>query len=410
MKFVSTQQGRIYFYMLRLYYWLQVRAARKAVLVKRLCCSLLDAEIRFLKPNLLQLGEDEDLDLLVELVARQLTGRELLPELGPVQGDARAGELLELARKSDTVCQVIARYHSVDAFFAGLLKDDTRKVAQLELARLAVPELPEYNAAAVYREHAKTVAQLNKLRKELAERSAFKVEFSMKAISGGVALISTIFVVAGFLYVRYFYQRMGVDVSLYFSVGDYLAASVEQIRAGAFAAAIAFGTFAFGVRAGSLRSRLHIRASATTRRHEGWAIGLLTLGMCCVSAYSIYIGKPDFSQIRVSFMVSSYLVADYIADAFFKNRLAAMTAIVGTLVFSTNVGVSAYERSERLLTAHGDSTFKQTILFKDRSPAVNGELFGANGSYYFVYSRDNGVTHVVPRDRVAQIDIMKLMP
>lgn len=404
-----TLRGRIYFYMLRLYYWLQVRAARKALLVKRLCCILLDAEIRFLKPNLLQLGEDDDLDLLVEFVARQLTGRDLLPELGPVQSDARAVELLALARKSDSVCQVIARYHLVDAFFAGLLKENTRKVAQLELARLAVPELPEYNAAAVYSEHTKTVARLNKLRKELAERSAFKVEFSIKEISGGVALISAIFVVAGFLYVRYFYQRMGVDVSMYFSVGDYLAASVEQIRAGAFAAAIAFGFFALGVRDGSLRSRLHIRASATTRRREGWAIGLFTLGICCVSAYSIYIGKPDFSHIRVSFMLSSYWVAGYIADAFFKNRLTAMTAILGTLIFSTNVGVSAYERSERLLTAHGDSPFKQTILFKDVSPAVNGELFGANGSYYFVYSRENRVTHVVPRDRVAQIDIIKLM-
>jgi hypothetical protein len=409
MRLVSTLRGWIYLRLIRLYYFLQVHAARKAVLTKRLCCILIDAEIRILQPNLLQLGEDDDLDLLVEFVARQLTARELLPELGSVAGDPRAGELLELARKSDTVCHVIARYHSVDAFFAGLVKEDARKIKQLELAQLANPKLPEYDATAVYRELTKTVARLKKLRNELAERSAFKIEFSIKAISGGVALISAIFVVAGFLYVRYFYQRMGIDVSLYFSVGDYLAASVEQIRAGAFAAAIALVTFGFGVRAQSLRSRLNIRASTTTRRHQDWAIGLFTMVICCLSAYSIYIGKPDFINLHVSFLVLSYWVADFIAGAFFKNRLAAMSAMVGALVFSTNVGISVYERSERLLTGLGDTTFKQTILFKDAAPAVNGELFGANGSYFFIYFRDKGVTHVVPRDRVVQIDIMKLM-
>ena len=133
---------------------------------------------------------------------------------------------------------------------------------------------------------------------------------------------------------------------------------------------------------------------------------LLALG--CSSAYSIYVGKPEFSQIRMTGLVMSYWVADVFAGAFFKNRLAAMTAIVGVLVFGANVAVSAYERSERLLTSRDDSGFEQKVLFRDASPSVDGELFGANGSYYFVYSRDNGVTHVVPRDRVAQIDITKL--
>ena len=213
MKLVSTLRRWLYLRMIRVYFWLQVRAARKAVQVKRASCSLLDAEIRFLKPDLLQLGEDDELDLLVEYVARQLTGRELLPELGTALGDGRAVELLELARKSDAVRQVIARYHSADAFFAGLLKDDGRKVAQLALARWAIPDLPEYDVASVYRELTKTVARLKSLRRELAERSALKVEFSITAISGGVALVSAIFVVAGFLHVRYFYQRMGVDVT-----------------------------------------------------------------------------------------------------------------------------------------------------------------------------------------------------
>ena len=100
MTLVSTLRGWIYLRVIRLYYWLQFRAAKKAVLAKRLCCSLIDAEIRFLKPNLLQLVEDEDLDLLVEFVARQLTARELLPELGAARDNVVTEQVRQVFRLS----------------------------------------------------------------------------------------------------------------------------------------------------------------------------------------------------------------------------------------------------------------------------------------------------------------------
>jgi hypothetical protein len=403
----SKLRGSLYLNLMRLYYWLQVRAARKAVHLKRLCCSLLDAEIRFLKPDLLQLGEDDRLDYIVEYVARQLTGGEILPELQSFAGENLVFDLLDLAQQSDEVKNVIARYHATDAFFAGLLKDDVRKKGQMELARAASPELAEYDAGAVYREHTKTVTRLGKLRKQLAERSALKVEFSIAGISGSIALITAVFVVAGFLYVHYFYRRMGVDVSLYFSVSDYLAASVEQIRAGALAAAVALGTFALGIGAGSRRSRLQIRATATMRRRESWFVGFFTLMLVGISAYAIYIGKPEFSQLRLTGVVLSYWLADYISSLFFRNHLVAMTAMVGTMVFGVNVGVAAYERTEQLLHPKDEVRYVQQLRFKEESPPAAGELFGANSSYYFIYERHSGITHVVPRDRVAQIDIVK---
>lgn len=360
-----------------------------------------------LRTDLLQIGEDDELDLVVELVSRELTSREVLPELLAVRSDSRVTELRKLAEESNDVKQVVARYHCTDAFFAGLLKDDGRKTEQIALARASVESVPDYDTNSIYREHTKTLRRLSKLRKELAERSALKMDFSIQGISGAVALVTAVFVVAGFLQVHYFYRRMGVDVALYFSVSDYLAASVEQIRAGAFAAAYAIAVFALGLRAGSLRSRQQAKASANIRRREGWIFGALSILLCGMTAYYVYIGRPDFSSIRLAGLIISYWVADYIADAFFRNRLVAMTAIVATLVFGVNVAVGAYERSERLLTGPDNPDVNQRVHFKDSSPAISGELFGANGSYYFIYARGSGVTHVVPRDRVAQIDITK---
>lgn len=403
----SKLKGWAYLALMRLYFWAQRKAARRAVYLKRLCCSLLDAEVRMLRPDLLQIGEDDELDLVVELVSRELTGREVLPELLTAQSDGRVAELRKLAADSTDVKQVVARYHCTDAFFAGLLKDDGRKTEQMAFARAAVESVADYDTNAIYREHTKTVRRLSKLRKELAERSALKMDFSIQGISGAVALVSAVFVVAGFLQVHYFYRRMGVDVALYFSASDYLAASVEQIRVGAFAAAYAIAVFAFGVRAGSLRSRSQTRAQANTTRREGWFIGAFSTLLCGMTAYSVYIGKPDFSSMRWAGLIISYWVADYIAGAFFRNRLVATAAIAATFVFGVNVGIGAYEHSERLLTGSDKPDVNQRVHFKDLSPPISGELFGANGSYYFIYARSSGITHVVPRDRVAQIDVTK---
>lgn len=393
--------------MKRIFFWAERKAAQKAFRLKRLCNSLLDAEIRCLEANILQLGEDDTLDLVVEYVARQLTGRDLLAEFESVADDNRVSKLFELAKNSKDAMRVVARYHATDAFFAGLLKNDVHKAGQLALARAACSDTAEYDSGEIYKEHTKTVKRLAMLRKQLAERSALKMDLSIVNISESVALVTAVFVVAGFLHVNYFYRRMGVEVSLYFSVSDYLAASVEQIREGAFAAANAIVVFGHGIRFGSLRSKLQIQAEAAKRRRQDWIFGAFAVLLVAATTYFVYIGKPNFSQIRVAGFVLAYWLADYLARSFFRNRLVAMTAIVAALIFGLNVGVSAYERSEKLLEGKGDAELVQKLHFKDSSPAIAGELFGANGSYYFFYERDIGVTHVVPRDRISQIDITK---
>jgi hypothetical protein len=393
---------------MRLYFWAQRKAAWKAVHLKRLCCSLLDAEVRMLRPDLLQIGEDDELDLVVELVSIELTAREILPELLAVRSDSRVRDLRDLALASLNVKQVVARFHGADAFLAGLLKDEVRKAEQMALARAAVASAAEYDVNSIFREYKNTVQRNSILRKELAERSAFKMHFSIPGIASAITLITAVFIVAGFLQVHYFYRRMGVDVALYFSVSDYLAASVEQIRAGAIAAASTIVVSAFGVRAGSLRSRLQTRATANARRTEGRIIGVLTVLLCGAAAFSIYIGRPEFSTMKMAGLIISYWVADYMADAFFKNRLVAMVALVATFVFGVNVAVDAYERSERLLAGAVVSGLKQQVHFKDSSPAIEGRLFGANSSYYFIYAQEKRITHIVPRDRVLQIDMMQM--
>jgi hypothetical protein len=402
----SNVRSWLYLHLYKSHLRLQLRSARKAISLQRLSCSLLDAEIRNLKGDLLQLGEDDYLDLVVECVARRLTDRPIPTAVETVVGDVRVVELLDLANKSDAVKLVLARYHAADAYVAGLSKDEARKAAGLERARCARPDLIEYDARAVYREHAQTAGRLTELKRELAERSALKMEFSISALSGGIALLSAMFLCAGFLYVRYFYRRMGVDAELYFSVGDYLAASIEQVRSGAFGAGVALLSMAFGVRDGSRRSRRQWKTTEVALRRRDWIFRFASLCLLGTFLHSVWTGTPAFYQLQLLGVLLSYEISYHLARAFFRNPLPAMAAIIGAFVFALNVGVSAYERSERLLAGTAKPEHELRLLFKDAAQRVDGELFGANSGYYFIYDRATRTTHVVARGEVARIDVI----
>lgn len=400
----------VYFKLIRIKFWLQKIVARKAILLKQRCTSLLDSEIRILKSEHLQLGEDERLDLVVEYVARRLTNRKILPELVSIAGDNHVADLLDAAKNSKKISQVVARYHATSAYLASLAKDIEKEYKHRSMAGIAQTDIAEYDSRAVYQEYKKTVERLRRLNRELAERSALKIQFSIETITKAIPLISAVFITAGFLQVHYFYSRMGVDASKYFSVSDYLAASVEQIRSGAFAASVVLFFFAFGIRGASLRSKLKIRAEATKRNLESWILVIITIFTSGFSAYSLFIGKPDFIQINTACMFIAYWIANYISAAFFKNQLVALAAILSTLIFGFNVGLSTYEHSELILNGKDKSTHTQQVQFNDANRNINGVLYGANSSYYFFYARDNRVTHVVPRDKIMQIDIVKKIP
>jgi hypothetical protein len=67
--------------LLKVYFCTQLWSARQATGLMKISLRLLDAEIRLCREALLQIGEEEEVDLVVEYVARQLTRRPQLPEL-----------------------------------------------------------------------------------------------------------------------------------------------------------------------------------------------------------------------------------------------------------------------------------------------------------------------------------------
>lgn len=389
------------------YYWLLKQAVWKSVRLTQISLSLMNAEIRMVDVSLLQIGEDENIDDIVEYVARRLSGRAVSEELEKAiqKSSHEAVELLNKVSSVTEVKEAVQAYHLADAFLAGFSSDKVREAKSIEAATAIGGATKPYDSPMVYQEVGRLTQRLRQVQRVLSERSAIKFTVSIANISSLFGVISVVFVASGFLYTRYFFAQFGLDVSLFFTLSDYLAASIEQIRIGAFSALASLMSLAVGLRTGSMRSRLEIRAMATSRRRERLAIGLLTIAIIVLVVWGLYVGQPNFDLMRVGGFLCAYWMADFLAERFFTEKLAAMVLITGLIVFASNVGVSAYQRANELLTGKASSDPKVEVVFKSPVDERLGPLVGANSGYVFMMTRDRNSVFAIPRDRV---DFMKV--
>lgn len=407
MKLASTIRSWVQQRAIRVYFWLQKQVVRKAVRLSRISLFLLDAEIRLAQPSLLQLGESERTDQTVEYVGKVILGRPISAELEQfIQLDSQSAiELLDKSKVLREVKDAAQAHFLANSFLAAILKNDADRQLALSTAKTLGLAAAPYDSAKIASELRRLTSRLRGVRKQLAERSAIKFDVSIANITSLLGLVSIVFVASGFLYTRYFFSRFGVDVSLFFTLSDYLAASIEQIRYGAFAALFGLAWFAVGMRIGSMRSRLEIRANADANRLEGYFFTVFTVALIIRNSWDIYIDNPNFDSLRLTGLLCALSAAEYLSKWFFSARLQAIATMAGLFIFGTNVGISAYQRSEELLAGRYDSGAKVEVILKAKSQETTGQLMGANSAYVFLLAPNRRTVLVIPRDSVELIRV-----
>lgn len=391
--------------LVRIYYWARLQSAHQAVSLKKRSASLLDAEIRLCRDSLLQIGEDDQVDMVIEYVARQLTGRPLLPELDTAiaKNSELATSLLIEAKARTQVQEAVKTYFLAGAYLSALCNNQTDADHALNEARVVDPSSVSFDSVSLSRKKRTVEKRLREVRALLAERSSLKLEFKLLDLSTLIGIVSALFVISGYLYTHYFFSMFGVEVSHFFTLGDYLAASVEQIRYGAFSAL--FGAFAFltGLRHASMRSRLEIKNTHSIKAREEKFVIALTVAVTLSTIWGIYSEHPDFGYMRLASALLSNWIAGWFSRIFFKKPLPVYAAMVGLLTFASCIAISAYQKRMEIMSA--------TTLGSSPNIELTEKIFGnqekahflaSNSNYIFLLSEDKKYIHVVPRDKLKE--------
>lgn len=233
------------------------------------------------------------------------------------------------------------------------------------------------------------------LSREVDDRLAYKLDFSLQHLALLVGLLSPFFLISGYIYDHYFLGHFGLDTSQYFSISDYLSSSIEQIRSCFISAILAIGSMYLGAHHGSLQT-----SDVRQQEHRSWnrMLAFTNLVTALALIVNYFIPSPAFPfLISLAIYVLAYDFLPYIAERFFIDKRKALFLLMFFVVFSASmysaIGASIYAVEHK--TQLGVTTAYESDI--DLSKFV---LLSANSSYLFFYDAEQHKVLVLPRSAI----------
>ncbi len=245
----------------------------------------------------------------------------------------------------------------------------------------------------------------------ISDREAFKLSFSSQNIAALLSLLSALFLVSGYLYNRVFLGHFGVEVAKYFSLSDYMAASIEGIERPLVATFVGCLGAILGAILGARSVRRMSHAQARKARiHLRIQMFLFIAGLCGLVIFAYFRDSALFYVLAALFIVvlSNWLV-NWLVRRYFesKNWILVHFLVVSTLAFLLYTFAFARAAVHRIEHGRANDLKQYAISFKE--PIVlNSEnlmLLAANSGYLFLRDTSSGNVYIVPADRIQFISV-----
>ena len=316
-------------------------------------------------------------------------------------------QLLANHGAASTISTTLTSYFQLESFLQNRLGNKKGQEYYMDVARNYDPEVLMPDIKTIRALGRKTRREIKSLETSISDRGALKISLSGPNLNVVLTVVSTLFLVSGYLYSRAFLGHFGVEVAKYFALSDYVAASIDGIQYAVVAAAAGIlGSF-FGAH---YLSRMSFSLKAQTRKKRRFLSSLVPamLGVSAAIAYvqeveTFYSIAPLFI-FSLSFRPVRWFVHRYVKD---EDRVIAIFLMLAILTFSLHLFASVRKDIYRIEHAEGSGLKQYDILFKE--PVVFNTdatvLLAGNGGYVFLRDASSGKVYIVPRDQIQNISV-----
>jgi hypothetical protein len=236
------------------------------------------------------------------------------------------------------------------------------------------------------------------------------VDITSEGLGRIVALITASMVVGGFFYQQIFFGSLGVNVTKYLSVSDYLAASLGVIAVTVIAVGINIVLFAV---------HLTLNAHARSRTRQKFLMGGVLVGgrlafLISILSLIITLGtvyskgwEAAFAFIPGLSWLISLCVVPGLCLRFFKRPMFPIFAVMYVIYFSVNIFLSARESALDVESGKYFSGKFNDVEIEGALPSsVNGKKLRpleATSNFFILYDIERKRVLMVPRERVALV-------
>ena len=259
----------------------------------------------------------------------------------------------ELVEQRKDLRHLMADYFRVKSFFfvsgfeTELLKAESDKyyIKATEISE-SIPRLERKKFTQlkkkVQKEHRKSKSELIKQTKDFIADATYeilpKVEIAPSHISFIFSISTTVFLLTGYLYNRFYLGYFGIDVSQFFTLSDYLSSSVDKIYIACIASII--GVFVY---VGGMLSRIKKEVKFSQYESEYKTsdshIFIMVVGVSFLTVLSFYKDLPGKFGL-LSMLIFFVLMGIYHRlpiDKLIKNSIYVSIICVAIIYFSVHI-------------------------------------------------------------------------
>ncbi len=256
-------------------------------------------------------------------------------------------------------------------------------------------DIEEIDDGSILVAHDKLRKDLKVVRKRYLASIAWRIPISVKDFAHAIPILSVAMALGGYLYTSRVHGHFGVDVSHFFTVGDYLASAVHAVRAAAWSA------FLFVMSAAWRAVRdLNLPEYERTKylRQEKWPRR--------VFYFSCVVGLFTLDQATTLFAVSLWFVSlpivDYLLNQTYRRSLAVILGTSSMVVFSALIYVESNAAIQRVETGNKEQDFSIVSQGSDLTSETHS-IIGSSNKYLFLWVRHESRVQIIPHAEISRM-------
>ncbi len=326
-------------------------------------------------------------------------------------------------RESQEIKQFISDHHLIESFFYETIMNE-------ELSKLYFEKSLKYCddvKKLTYDSFIKKSDEINKkykierkqfwkLRDEIISKKTLsqisKIEISSQNLTYFFGVLTTIFILTGYIYNRFFLGFFGVDVSHFFSVGDYLSTSIDKIYISGVSVLIGITFYIYGIYNNFQTDNRNELLEISPQKDPIVIPFVLMNIMLSISTvlcfYRDLPGKYTFLSLLI-LLVLMYLYHNLQINKYFDKPVYISIFVVSMIFFSSNIFSSIMNDQDKIYRGNISDlkkfnfTYNTGINFNDNSWV----FLTGNSGYFFFYDKELHKSIIVPRTLVKSIETIK---
>ena len=238
-----------------------------------------------------------------------------------------------------------------------------------------------------------------------------KFEIKQAHLTFMISISTAIFLITGYVYNKFFLGAFGIEVSKFFNLSDYIAASMDKLYIAGISAIVAllFAFYGMYLRFRDEIRSIHFEANVEVEmKRWDFQMLILLIGFSILTALYFYKDLPGKYSL-LSIVIFFLLIGIYLKlplDKFIKNPSYIFVFFIALLSFAVSIFNAISNDIDKIKHSNINEIRKYSFQYNQNVPfdPKFAVLLAKTDDFFFFYDKENKISYVIPKSDIQWIE------